>query len=85
MSASRLASSFGDLELVWRQLGFVYEAQKRYAESIEAYEKAGDRAEAARVTQSKKAEESRAARVELEARRKDLEEKLEAIKKGVDP
>ena len=36
------AADAGDLKRAWRQLGFVYEKQKKYTQAAEAYENAGD-------------------------------------------
>lgn len=74
---------------IWNQLGFVYEKQKKYSLSIDAYQNAGNSAAVARVTENEKTEREnkriedenrRIKEMEEEARR--LEEELKAIEEG---
>ena len=60
-----------DLKKIWKQLGFVYEKQKKYSDSMEAYEKAGD---AAGVARARKNEETAAENERIEAENKRIEE-----------
>ena len=78
-----------DLKLVWRQLGYTYEKQKKYAQSIEAYQNAGDQAGVARVKENertdafnKSVEEENKQIKEMEAEAKRLEEELKALEGG---
>ena len=43
--AQQRASNPQDLKGIWKQLGFAYEKQKKYAQSIEAYQNAGSQAD----------------------------------------
>ncbi len=78
-----------DLKLIWRQLGYTLEKQKKYAQSIEAYQNAGDQAGVARVKKNeetdsfnKNVEAENAAIKEMEAEAKRLEEELKALEGG---
>lgn len=42
---------------IWKQLGFVYEKQKNYAQAVTAYDKAGDNAGVARARENQQTEE----------------------------
>ena len=55
LAARRYADKPAEKKRAWKQLGFVYEKQKKYNKSIDAYQKAGARAEAARVRGLKRA------------------------------
>lgn len=88
-TARGLAEKPEDLKQIWRQLGFTYEKQKKYGSSIGAYEKAGDAASVARVTESEaiasensaiEAENERIEEMREEA--KKLEEELKALEEG---
>ncbi len=78
-----------DQKQVWRQLGFVYEKQKKYTQSIEAYETAGDTVAVARVKKNEATANENAriedenARIE-EARREaaELEKQLKELEGG---
>ncbi len=48
-----------DNKRVWKQLGYVYEKQKKYAKAEDAYLKAGEKREAARVERLKKRSRAR--------------------------
>ncbi len=78
-----------DQKQIWRQLGFVYEKQKKYADSVEAYNAAGDGSAAARVQENEDTANENA-RIEdenarIEAMRKEaaeLEKQLKEIEGG---
>jgi len=87
--AKSLAKNPNDLKMVWRQLGFVYEKQKKYSESIEAYENAGDQTAAARVKENaetarynQQVEEENRRIKEMEEEAKRLEEELKKLEGG---
>ena len=42
-----------DLKKIWRQLGYTYEKQKKFSESIEAYQHAGDEGSVARLKRTR--------------------------------
>lgn len=76
-------------KLIWKQLGFVYEKQKKYSDSIDAYQKAGDQVAVARVTENQNTERENAAieaenRVIEEMKREaaELEAELKALEQG---
>lgn len=84
-TALQLASGSDD-EQIWKQLGFVFEKQKKYEDSIDAYRKANDRAgedrvqENARIAQdNREADEFNRNIEELERQRELLEEQLQAL------
>ncbi len=56
---------------IWRQLGFVYEKQQNFDESIRAYRRAGDEASARRVSENK----------EISQYNKDVEQEAEQLRK----
>ncbi len=79
-------ASGDDKKLVWKQLGFVFEKQKKYELSIDAYEKAGDPAGVSRVSENlriqqenKDADEYNKKVEELEAQRDAIRELLEEL------
>ena len=39
--------------MIWRQLGYTYEKQKKFSKSIEAYQNAGDERSVARVKRTR--------------------------------
>ena len=87
--AARERASGNDTKLVWRQLGFIYEKQKEYSKSIEAYRTAGDNAAVARVQENqntaefnKNVEEENRLIKEMEAEAKRLEKELEELEGG---
>lgn len=89
LDAKERANQPNDLKQVWRQLGFVYEKQKKYTQSIEAYQSAGDQGGVARVQENEatarennaiEAENARIRQMEEEARK--LEEELKALEGG---
>lgn len=73
-----LASKQDDQNKVWKQLGFAYEKQKNFPESIDAYRKAGDSASAIRVEENDKTARENANieahNEQVEAMRKEAEE-----------
>lgn len=84
-----LAKNPADKKKVWKQLGFAYEKQKKYADSISAYQNAGDGAGVARVEKNLEtlryneevsAENDQIRRMEAEAKR--LEEELKLLEEG---
>ena len=84
-TALSLASG-DDEKLVWKQLGFVFEKQKKYALSIEAYEKGNDPAGVTRVRENQRIEEENKDAdaynkniEELERQRELLRDQLEAL------
>lgn len=90
--ALQLASAAADQKTVWRQLGFVYEKQKKYDQSISAYQKAGDSGSVARVEENRRiAEENREIEEhnrmveQLEDEAKALEEELKSLPGGAPP
>ncbi len=64
-------ASGDDEKLVWKQLGFVFEKQKKYGLSIDAYEKAGDPAGVSRVRENERIAKEN---VEAEQHNKTVEE-----------
>lgn len=87
--AQKLTTDPDAVRQIWNQLGFVYEKQKNFPLSIEAYQNAGNNTAVVRVTENEKTEtenkriedENRRIReMEEEARR--LEEELKAIEEG---
>ena len=87
--AAKERASASDLNLVWSMLGFIYEKQKKYTQSIAAYQSAGDSAGVARVQDNERtareneqieAENARIREMEEEARK--LEEELQALEGG---
>ena len=79
----------GDTKNIWNQLGFAYEKQKKYAESIEAYTNSGNQGAATRVADNERtardnaaieAENEKIRQMQEEAKR--LEEELKAIEGG---
>lgn len=87
--AKSLTTKPADLRLIWRQLGYTYEKQKKYAQSIEAYQNAGDQAGVARVKKNEETasynqavEAENKAIQEMEAEAKRLEEELKALEAG---
>jgi len=82
--AEQLARRAEDLRSVRKQIGFVYEKQKKYSQSIEAYEKAGDPAGVARVKENEAtARENERIEVEnarIEEMRKEAEELEKQLK-----
>jgi tetratricopeptide (TPR) repeat protein len=90
--ALELATAADDQKTVWRQLGFVHEKQKKYEESIAAYQRAGDSGGVARVEENKRiAEENREIEEhnqmveELADEAKALEEELKSLPGGAPP
>ena len=83
------ATKDSDKKLAWTQLGFIYEKQKKYTQSIEAYDKAGNQAAVARVTENKntetfnkQVEEENKLIQQMEAEAKALEDELKALEGG---
>lgn len=87
--ALELAKKPEDQKKVWKQLGFAYEKQKKYSDSISAYQNAGDGAAVARVeknleteryNEQVESENEQIRRMEEEAAR--LEAELKALEEG---
>lgn len=85
-------SSTTDQKKIWRQLGYVYEKQKKFDAAISAYQKAGDAGGERRVADNKKiaeenleADEHNRRIQELEAERQRLKEEMEALPGGAPP
>ena len=87
--ALELTKKPGDQRKVWKQLGFAYEKQKKYSESISAYQNAGDQGavsrveknlETSRYNQEVEANNEQIRRMEEEAKR--LEEELKKLEEG---
>lgn len=79
-------ASGDDKERIWKQLGFAFEKQKKYDESIANYQKANDQAGVGRVEENKRiaednlaADEHNRTIAELEAKKKELEEQIGEI------
>ena len=78
-----------DLKKIWKQLGFAYEKQKKYAQSIDAYQNAGDQGAVARVRENEETDrfnrEVEAQNIEIEKMKKEaaeLEAELKALEQG---
>ncbi len=78
-----------DLKKIWKQLGFAYEKQKKYAQSIEAYTNAGDQGGVARVRDNEETarynKNAEAQNTEIEKMKKEaaeLEAELKALEQG---
>ena len=79
-------STSKDENLVWTQLGFVYEKEKKLQEAADAYKKTGNSAGLARVEENlriadenKAAEEFNSQVDEIEAQKKALEQQMEGM------
>ena len=88
-TAKGLTSKPDDLKLIWTQLGFAYEKQKKYSQSIEAYQFAGNQAGVARVKKNEETdrfnalvEQENKAIKAMEEEAKKLEEELKALESG---
>lgn len=89
LTAKSKARQPDDVKRVWRQLGFNYEKQKKYSQSIEAYQFAGDQAAVTRVTENEKTErfnkqveQENELIKQMEEEAKKLEEELKALEGG---
>ncbi len=78
-----------DLKMIWKQLGFAYEKQKKYAQSIDAYQNAGDQGAVARVKENEETDrfnqEVEQQNAEIEKMKKEaaeLEAELKALEQG---
>lgn len=87
--AQGLAKKPEEQKKIWQQLGFAYEKQKKYSESISAYQNAGDSTavarveknyETARYNEQVESENEQIRRMEEEAKR--LEEELKKLEEG---
>ena len=81
-----------DQNRIWRQLGFVYEKQKRYDDAIGAYTTAGDSGGVARVKDNaeiaehnKEADREAQEYEELKRKERELQEELERLGSGSPP
>ncbi len=79
----------GDLKMIWKQLGFTYEKQRKYSDSITAYQNAGDQGAVARVKENeetdrfnKAAEEQNAEIAKMKKEAAELEAELKALEQG---
>lgn len=86
---ARTLASGADAKTVWKQIGFIYQKQKKYDQAFEAYEKAGDSSAAAKVREQQETdkfnqnvEEENARIREMEAEAAALEAELEALEGG---
>jgi len=78
------ASASADQVRIWRQLGFIYEAQKSYDDAIAAYQQAGDSRGVERVEENRKiAEFNQVVEAEAEQIRR-LQEEQEAIRRELE-
>ena len=91
-TALEKASKPEDMKLVWRQLGDTFEKQKRFSESIKAYQSAGDTAAVARVRENEETErynrqiEAENKRIrEMEEEERKIREQLKALEEGKPP
>ncbi len=87
--AEGLTKNSDDKKLVWTQLGYVYEKQKKYSKAVEYYEYAGNQAGKQRVKENEdtarfnaQVEEENRRIQEMEAEAKKLEEELKALEGG---
>jgi tetratricopeptide (TPR) repeat protein len=79
--AKQLAGSANDRNQVLKQLGFVYEKQKKFSQSIEVYTQAGDSAAVARVKENETTASDNA-RIEAEnARIEQMRKEAEELEK----
>lgn len=89
LAAKERTNKPDDLRRIWDQLGFVYEKQKKYSQSIEAYQFAGNQGAVARVQDNeqtanynKQVEEENKRIQEMEEEARRLEEELKALEGG---
>lgn len=87
--AQKMTTKPDDLRKIWKQLGFTYEKQKKYAQSIDAYTNAGDQGAVARVKENEETDrfnkEVEAQNAEIEKMKKEaaeLEAELKALEQG---
>ncbi len=87
--AKKLTNKPDDHKKIWQQLGFAYEKQKKYADSIDAYQNAGDQGALARVRKNeetdrfnKGVEEQNAEIEKMKKEAAELEAELEALGQG---
>ncbi len=78
-----------ELKTIWKQLGFAYEKQKKYTQSIQAYQNAGDQGAVARVTENQNTEKANAnidaenkLIEEMKKEAQALEDELKALEQG---
>lgn len=88
-AAKGLTSKPDDLKKIWTQLGFAYEKQKKYSQSIEAYQFAGNSAGVARVKENEEiakhntlADQENKLIKQMEEEAKRLEEELKELEGG---
>lgn len=81
-----------DKNRIWRQLGFVYEKQKRFEEAIRAYTTAGDSAGVSRVQgnaeiakHNQEADREQQQYEEIKRKERELQEQLEKLGTGSPP
>ena len=78
-----------ELKKIWSQLGFAYEKQKKYSQSIDAYQNSGDQGAIARVKENEKTdrfnkgvEEQNAEIEKMKKEAAELEAELKALEQG---
>lgn len=76
-------------KLIWKQLGFTFEKQKKFSDAVAAYEKAGDSGSVARVQanektnlENQKIEDDNKRIQEMEAEAKKLADELKKLEGG---
>ncbi len=82
-TALRLASG-DDEETVWKQLGFVFEKQKKFNQSIAAYQKGNDPAGVSRVRENEQIAQENLEADEFNATIEKLKEEQEKIKRQLE-
>ncbi len=82
--ANSLARSQSDKNRIWKQLGYAFEKQKKYAQAIEAYQAGGDGGAAARVEENQQTQEFNAGVEEENARIEKLRIEAEALEKELE-
>ncbi len=87
--AQKMTTKPDDVKMIWKQLGFAYEKQKKYAQSIDAYQNAGDQGAVARVKENEETDRFNksveAQNTEIEKMKKEaaeLEAELKALEQG---
>lgn len=79
--AMALARAQNDKNRVWKQLGYAYEKQKKYAQAIEAYQNAGDQGAVVRVQQNQETAEFNKDVEEQNKRIDEMREEAERLEK----
>lgn len=79
--ANSLARAQADKNRIWKQLGYAFEKQKKYAQAIEAYQSGGDQTAATRVSQNKDTAEFNAQVEDENARIEEMREEAERLER----